>query len=66
MQNRNQALLGVIILLLGLGFLLANFLKISFWSICFPAGLILLGILLVMRPSGFGSADTASGTFSVT
>jgi predicted membrane protein len=52
MQNRNQALIGVILVLLGLGFLLANLLRISFWAICFPAGLILLGILMLTRPAG--------------
>ncbi len=60
MPNRSQALLGAFLLLLGLGFLLANLLQISFWTICFPAGLILLGILLVTRPAGFGLAATAN------
>ena len=50
MQNRSQAFVGGFLLLLGIGFLLANVLKINFWTICFPAGLILIGVLLVMRP----------------
>ena len=60
MQNRSQVLLGAFLVLLGLGFLLANLLKISFWTLCFPAGLILLGILLVTRPAGFGPAANAN------
>ncbi len=60
MQNRNQALAGGFLLLLGLGFLLANVLKINFWAVCFPAGLIIIGVLLLLRPIVFNTSSTSS------
>lgn len=33
MQNRSQALIGGFLLLLGIGFLLANLLKVSLWTV---------------------------------
>lgn len=60
MQNRNQVLIGAFLVLLGLGFLLANVLSISFWAICFPGGLILLGILLLLRPRLFGTESSSN------
>ena len=60
MQNRSQALIGVFLLLLGIGFLLANVLKISLWAVCFPAGLILIGVLLLLRPKIFDTSATSS------
>jgi len=59
MQNRGRALVGAFLLLLGIGFLLANVLKINFWAICFPAGLILIGVLCVLlRPKVFDASST--------
>ena len=60
MQNRSQVLVGTFLLLLGIGFLLANVLKINFWAICFPAGLILIGLLLLVRPKVFDTSSTSS------
>ena len=60
MQNRSQALVGAFLLLLGIGFLLANVLKINFWAVCFPAGLILIGVLLLMRPKVFDTSSASS------
>src|SRR3972149_7067320 len=60
MQNRSQLFLGVFLILLGLGFVLANVLQISFWAICFPTSLILLGVLLLVRPWVFGAVSTSS------
>ena len=60
MQNRNQALVGAFLLLLGFGFLLANVLKINFWAVCFPAGLILIGVLLLLRPKVFDTSSASS------
>jgi len=60
MQNRGRALVGAFLLLLGIGFLLANVLKINFWAICFPAGLILIGVLLLLRPKVFDASSTSS------
>jgi predicted membrane protein len=60
MQNRSQALIGGFLLLLGIGFLLANLLQISLWTFCFPLGLILIGVLLLMRPRVFDTSQTSS------
>jgi lia operon protein LiaF len=56
MQNRSQAYIGIFLLLLGIGFLLANVLQINFWAMCFPAGLILIGVLLLVRPRVFDTS----------
>jgi hypothetical protein len=60
MQNRGQVLVGAFLVLLGAGFLLANVLKISFWAICFPASLILVGVLLLLRPKIFGTTSSSN------
>jgi predicted membrane protein len=60
MQNRNRAAIGVLLLLLGIGFLLANLLKISLWAFCFPIGLILIGVLLLVRPKVFDTSSNSS------
>ena len=60
MQSRGQVFVGGFLLLLGIGFLLANVLKINFWAICFPAGLILIGALLLVRPKVFDTSATSS------
>ena len=60
MQNRSQALFGACLLVLGIGFLLANVLQINFWAVCFPAGLILIGVLLLVRPKVFDTSSASS------
>jgi predicted membrane protein len=60
MQNRSQALIGAFVLLLGVGFLLANVLKINFWAFCFPVGLIAIGALLLIRPKVFDTSTASS------
>jgi predicted membrane protein len=60
MPNRSQALIGAFLLLLGIGLLLANVLKISLWAFCFPVGLILIGALLLLRPKIFDTSTTSS------
>lgn len=55
MQNRNQMLAGSFFVLLGVAWFAASLLRISFWAVCFPMGLIMLGVLfLVARPPLFG------------
>lgn len=61
MQNRNQVLVGSLLILFGGGLLLATLLHISFWAICFPAGLILIGAFMLLgRSPGIGTTS-ASG-----
>jgi len=59
MQNRGQLIAGAFLVLLGVGFLLANLLKINFWAICFPMGLIVIGALLLLRPRVFGTSASS-------
>jgi len=59
MQNRGQVLVGSFLVLFGGGLLLASLLHISFWAVCFPLTLIIVGLfMLVVRPS-FGGASSA-------
>lgn len=50
MSRRMQFILGSLVLLFGLLLLLENLLDISFWQFCWPIGLILLGIALLLGP----------------
>lgn len=50
MSKRMQLILGGVVLGFGLLLLLENVLDIDFWSFCWPIGLILLGIFLLLAP----------------
>jgi hypothetical protein len=50
MSNRGQIIIGVGLVLFGAGLLLANILHINFWAICWPVGLIVVGVLMLWRP----------------
>jgi hypothetical protein len=64
MQNRNQMLVGSFFILCGGAWFIASLLHISFWAICFPLGLILLGVLfLVARPPLFGPTSEGGAHF---
>ncbi|HTP08036.1 MAG TPA: cell wall-active antibiotics response protein LiaF [Anaerolineae bacterium] len=64
MQNRNQMLVGSFFILCGGAWFVASLLHISFWAICFPLGLILLGVLfLVARPTLFGPTSEGGAHF---
>jgi hypothetical protein len=64
MQNRNQLLVGSFFVLLGVAWFAASLLRISFWAVCFPMGLILLGVLfLVARPPLFGPTSEGGTHF---
>jgi len=64
MQNRNQMLAGSFFVLLGVAWFAASLLRISFWAVCFPMGLIVLGVLfLVARPPLFGPTSEGGAHF---
>jgi hypothetical protein len=64
MQNRNQMVIGAFFILLGGAWFAASLLRISFWAICFPLGLILLGVLfLFVRPPLFGPSSESGAHF---
>jgi len=50
MTKRGQIIVGVAILLLGLVALLATAFKINVWALCWGIGLILIGVLILLRP----------------
>jgi predicted membrane protein len=60
MQQRRQLFLSIFLILAGVGFLLANLLRISLWDLCFPATLIVIGVLLLIRPKVFGASSASS------
>jgi lia operon protein LiaF len=57
MRNKGQIVMGSILVGLGLIFLIGTVFRIDVWSLCFPLGLIVLGVWLVFRPrvSGEGT-----------
>jgi len=50
MQSKGQAIFGLILVLAGLAFLAGQFFNVNLWSLCWPAGLIALGVWFVLRP----------------
>ncbi|MGA9348921.1 MAG: cell wall-active antibiotics response protein LiaF [Anaerolineae bacterium] len=58
MRNQGQMLFGILIILVGLMFLLGSVFDVDVGDLCFPAGLILLGIWILFRPRLVGP-DTA-------
>jgi len=75
MRLQGQVLFGLVIIIIGLAFLLGNVFHIDVGELCFPTGLILVGLWLLLRPKLVGR-DTAlrmrifgpirrSGTWSV-
>ncbi len=64
MQNRGQLIAGSFLILFGGGLLLASILRINFWAICFPLGLILLGLFfLVARQPVIGVTSNSGVHF---
>jgi lia operon protein LiaF len=59
MQNKGQFVLGGILVLLGVVFLLGTIFQINVWTFCWPIGLIVLGVWLVLRPR-FAGPDTGT------
>ena len=57
MRNRGQFILGGLVLFIGLVSLLSAIFDIDFWAFCWPVGLILLGIWLLVRPR-YASLDS--------
>jgi lia operon protein LiaF len=58
MRNQGQLILAVIIIGVGTLLLIGNVLDVDVWVFCWPIGLILLGLWLLMRPQLVGR-DTA-------
>jgi predicted membrane protein len=65
MQNRGQIIVGSFLVLFGGGLLLASILHINFWAICFPMGLILLGVFFLIARQPVIGETSASGVHFV-
>ena len=50
MRNQGQIWLAILLVAIGVVFLAGNLLNINTWALCWPLGLIVLGVLLVARP----------------
>lgn len=50
MHNRGMAFLGLILMAVGAVLLLGTIFDFNLWSVCFPLGLILLGLFVLLRP----------------
>ncbi len=58
-MNRGQAILGSILVGLGVLFLIGTIFQVDVWAYCWPIGFILLGTWLVMRPRFQGESAAA-------
>jgi predicted membrane protein len=50
MRNQNQLYFGGLLIFLGLVFLFGTLFRINVWAFCWPIGLILLGVWILLRP----------------
>ena len=50
MRNQSQLLFGALLILLGLLFLIGTVFNINVWAFCWPIGLIVLGVWILLRP----------------
>ncbi len=59
MRNQGMALIGALLMIAGILFLLGNLFDFDLGAVCFPLGLVLLGLFVLFRPRLVGP-DTAS------
>jgi predicted membrane protein len=50
MRNQGLVFIAILIIAAGVLLLIGNLFDIDMWAICFPVGLILLGIFVLLRP----------------
>ena len=50
MRNRGPLFIGSLLVIFGIVLLLGNIFQINIWALCWPAGLILVGVWLLLRP----------------
>jgi len=50
MRNRGPLFIGALLVIFGVVLLLGNLFQINIWELCWPIGLILLGVWLLFRP----------------
>ncbi len=54
-MNKGTLVFGLALILLGLAVLVGNLTGVDTWAICWPSGLILVGLWMVLRPQMIGS-----------
>jgi lia operon protein LiaF len=54
MRNQPQVWFGILLVLLGAAFLFGTLFNLDVWTFCWPIGLILVGLLLLVRPRTIG------------
>jgi predicted membrane protein len=54
MRNQGLVFVALAIILVGVLLLVGNLLHFNVWAICFPVGLILLGLFVILRPRTVG------------
>ena len=59
MRNQGMALIGALVMVAGILLLLSSLFDFNLWAVCFPLGLILLGVFVIFRPRMVGP-DTKS------
>jgi len=50
MHSKQHVLIGILIIVVGLTFLIGELFDVDTGALCFPVGLIVLGVLLLLRP----------------
>ncbi|MBK7219502.1 MAG: hypothetical protein IPH95_21185 [Candidatus Promineofilum sp.] len=60
MRNQGMALIGALVMVAGILLLLSSLFDFNLWAVCFPLGLILLGVFVIFRPRMVGP-DTRAG-----
>jgi lia operon protein LiaF len=58
MRNQGQLILGIVVILIGGVLLVGSLFDVDVWTLCWPTGLILLGVWLLLRPQ-LVSSDTS-------
>lgn len=54
MRRQGRTIIGLAIIAVGLMFLIGTIFQVNVWAFCWPAGLILVGVWLLVRPSMVG------------
>jgi predicted membrane protein len=54
MRNQGLVIIAILIILAGVLLLIGNLFDINMWAICFPVGLIVLGLFVMFRPRMVG------------
>mgnify|MGYP000618449652 CR=1 FL=1 len=63
MRNQGMALIGALLMVAGILLLLGSLFDINLWAVCFPLGLILLGVFVLFRPRMVGPDTTSHIAF---